>query len=447
MLKSKNRLRDLRLWKIFSLKRLDPKTRMRPPNCQNLLTCKNNLFSGGQEEYPDIGTSDFIVQPLRESGGINKKVIRGLIFFLIVVPFLSATAVPQLHAFQNRVDTPGTQADPTEPRKQTNPTSHKEPRQSAQAKEPKDYTSEGYSHLLSGKIDEAMAELNQALAHDPKDGFAHLLLGYCYLRKENTNAAEKELHLALTLGEKDPRVYSFLGQLYEAQGEYEKAAQSFAMVIKLAPKEPEAYLRLARILSLHTTDLTSAKNLAETCLSLKPSDELRVQAYLVLAGIANTKEEREAYVKHVLEIDPSNAMAKTLLRFGEMGEEYHANVKISDEARQHFDKAENYFSKNQFQEAIVEYKAAIAIEPKFAKAYLYLGDCFYRIGQYEEASVHFKRATEIDPSNPQAWAFLGDAYYKLENLKQACSCLKEAVRLDPNYYNAAQKFRQICQGP
>jgi len=160
-------------------------------------------------------------------------------------------------------------------------------------------------------------------------------------------------------------------------------------------------------------------------------------------GFTEDKEERKELSERILEIDPNNSNAKTLLRFYAMGEEYKRNITISSKAEYHFGKAERHFGKYKFEEAIEEYKKVIAIEPKFAKGYLYLGDCYFRMKQYKNAITYFKKAIEIDPMNPQARAFLGDAYYHLNNYSAAYDAYKTAVNLDPEYYNAVNKLKDI----
>jgi Flp pilus assembly protein TadD len=70
----------------------------------------------------------------------------------------------------------------------------------------------------------------------------------------------------------------------------------------------------------------------------------------------------------------------------------------SQEAKKerHWGRAEKYFSKNQYKEAIIEYRNVLQISPNDAKARYKLGLSHFRIGQLREARAEFERSVEID---------------------------------------------------
>ena len=300
---------------------------------------------------------------------------------------------------------------------------------------------EAYAKFRDGNVDEAIEKLQQAIVDAPEDGLAHLMLAFCYTSLENEKDARIEFDKALDYGKKDPRVHSFIGDYYEATGEYEKAIDSFSLTIQLSPKDPETYLDLASLYVEHTGQLREARSALEKCLKLNPPKETLIKAYMMLAAASETDYEQEKYYKKVLKIDPDNAEAKTLLRFLKM--DYKDNIAIIAEAEEHFIKAENLFEAYKFEQAIEEYMKVIEKEPTFAKAYLYLGDCHWRLQRPENAFPYFQRAVELDPENPQAWAFLGDAYIRFEDYKSGYKCYKNAVDLDPKYYKAVEKLKEV----
>ena len=140
-----------------------------------------------------------------------------------------------------------------------------------------------------------------------------------------------------------------------------------------------------------------------------------------------------------------DSMAKTWLTFLEKADVYEEKVKISSEAQHHYDEAERLYKKEKFEDAIAEYKKVLELEPEFAQAYLYLGDCYYRMAQYENALPYLKKAIKVDPKNPQAWAFLGDAYCCLQDAESAYKSFKKAVDIDPEYSNAVEKLKEITR--
>jgi len=215
------------------------------------------------------------------------------------------------------------------------------------------------------------------------------------------------------------------------------------MTLKLSPQDIQAYMNLANIYVYHIGEYGKAKKILKQCLRLKPQKKIKIKIYMMLAASSEEASTRIKYYKRVLAIDPGNPGAKTGIGFAEMGQEYENNIAISYEAEKHFVKAETLFNETNFEEAIKAYNKVIELEPNFAKAYLYLGDCYFRLKQYENALPYFKKATRIDPQNPQAWAFRGDACLYLGDLKSGRSCYRKAVDLDPEYHNAVAKLEWI----
>jgi tetratricopeptide (TPR) repeat protein len=300
-----------------------------------------------------------------------------------------------------------------------------------------------YSYYKTGNIEKAIEELKQAINENPQDGFAHLCLARCYLKQGNEKEAMARFSDAFKFGEKDPRIHRYLGELAEGFGDWERAIDSYSMVIHLSPDDPIAYLDLARVYVKGTGEFSKAKKVLRFVLNQNPPKDIMIKAYLLLAGASKETSEQEEYYKKVLEIDPGNPLAKTMLEFIKKGEEYKKNIAISSEAQKHYAKAEKLYGERKFEKAIEQYKKAIDLEPRFAKAYLYLGDCYWVMGRYDKAFPYFKKATEIDPKNPQAWAFLGDLYYKFGRHESAYECYKIAVDLDAEYHNAVAKLKIV----
>ncbi len=87
-----------------------------------------------------------------------------------------------------------------------------------------------------------------------------------------------------------------------------------------------------------------------------------------------------------------------------------------------------------YDEAIAELEAAIALNPSFAQAYFALGFTLIWCGRAEEAVVLFERAAELSPRDPHLWTFhhmRAMAHLVLDQLEDAEEFGRRAVRL-PN---------------
>lgn len=67
----------------------------------------------------------------------------------------------------------------------------------------------------------------------------------------------------------------------------------------------------------------------------------------------------------------------------------------------HLRRANEYFEKNQFNQAISELRELLKLEPKNAEAHCLLGLSYLKSKMLTMAKVHIKTASELDPSNPR----------------------------------------------
>lgn len=127
----------------------------------------------------------------------------------------------------------------------------------------------------------------------------------------------------------------------------------------------------------------------------------------------------------------------------------------------HLERGLTFFSKNQFDEALREYKEAIRLAPKMSAAYNDAGSAFFALGRYQEAVESFRQSINLDPQFAQAYfnlglmylkqgreaeatqvfqsaanAYLvsGEEHLKASRLKEAEEAFLGVVRIDPHFY-------------
>jgi tetratricopeptide (TPR) repeat protein len=89
------------------------------------------------------------------------------------------------------------------------------------------------------------------------------------------------------------------------------------------------------------------------------------------------------------------------------------------------------YDKGEREEAIQEYRTAIALDPKFAQAHNNLGLAMYDKGEREEAIQEYRTAIRLDPKDAKAHVNLGNALYVKGDLEEAIQEFRTAIRLDP----------------
>jgi len=83
------------------------------------------------------------------------------------------------------------------------------------------------------------------------------------------------------------------------------------------------------------------------------------------------------------------------------------------------------------EEAIEEYRIALAMEPDYADAHFNLGVAFVRLGRYEEAERAFRDAIRLSPGDAAAHVNLANVLSRRSDWDGAAAAYREAVRSAP----------------
>ncbi len=82
-------------------------------------------------------------------------------------------------------------------------------------------------------------------------------------------------------------------------------------------------------------------------------------------------------------------------------------------AQQHLQRASRFFMKEDFDRALIECRAALALEPKLAEAHNLHGEVLDDMGRLEEAIGAYRKAVWIDPTFTDALTNLAEAESEL----------------------------------
>ncbi len=131
-------------------------------------------------------------------------------------------------------------------------------------------------------------------------------------------------------------------------------------------------------------------------------------------------------------LDPENlsiyAVAKNYL-----ASQYVPSLPRDADAIKIYLNAEKAFAEARLREAAELYRKVTAAEPGFGKAYLHMGDCFFRNSQYREAMECYRMATAKTPLDAAAYRFGADTLLKMGQFAEARNWLKNSLLADPEY--------------
>ncbi len=119
-------------------------------------------------------------------------------------------------------------------------------------------------------------------------------------------------------------------------------------------------------------------------------------------------------------------------------------VKFPDAKLPYQNRGAAYLELGDFDNAALDFKRAIYLDPVHAVLYDNLGKAYAGKGDFDNAILDFKRAIYLDPGQSDTYYNLGNAYAGKGDFESAFSCYDRALSIDPGngnaYYNRAVTY-------
>lgn len=291
------------------------------------------------------------------------------------------------------------------------------------------------TYFGTGKIDEAIEELNRALALQPLRDDAYNWLGRCYEEKRDRDRALAAYQKAISIRPTADH-YLQLGACYLIFSEYEDAIEQFRKVISLQPDNYAGYNNLGSIYYL-LGQYPQAVTILQKAVKIRSSADAYSNMGSALFALAKYNEAVEAF-QTAVSLEPRNDV-------------YHRNL------------GDAYLRLSQKDEAASEYRTACDLLRKeldvnsnnaFARARLAV--CLAKAGSASEArsemeSALSNRASESTMSYLAAvvLAISGDPSNAIKSLKSALALgySPHEVRNDPDFESlrGMPEFEQVLK--
>jgi tetratricopeptide (TPR) repeat protein len=268
--------------------------------------------------------------------------------------------------------------------------------------------------FFQGAYTDAIPQLRAALKMQPSLAKIQALLGMAEKRSGDLHAATGDLEKAFPkLKEQKIRIDAGMEliDIYSKTGEMDKAAATVSVLRELDPANVETLYTAYRLYS----DL---------------ADEARLSLIVVAPNSARTHQ----------------MMAHELARQGNTAEaiaNYREALKLEPNLPGlHFELAEmlnTSSTPDAPQQAELEYRAALTVDPFDEKSECRLGDLAAAKGDTAGSLEHYQRALKLQPADPEANIGLAKALMAMNQPEKALPLLENAVKLDPT--SAVAHFR------
>ncbi len=221
------------------------------------------------------------------------------------------------------------------------------------------------------------------------------------------------------------------GSLLQSIEKYEQAIFSDAT-------NPSVYLELARV-QMFAGQYEEALESAENALLISPNN---AQAKALRAwSLLNTGDtlEAEAEVEEALALDINNALAHAVkaellletFDFERAGEESRLALELERSIETHRARGIVLYNTGNYQEAIQEFLAGLAINNNIPELHLLIGLNHFALGDYDQAVVEYNKANALNPSDALPDYLISRTYLIVGQYAKAIQFAEEAVQDDP----------------
>ena len=275
-----------------------------------------------------------------------------------------------------------------------------------------------------GRLDEAVAKVERALAEDPEIVEAYLLLGNFRKKAGRSGQAVEAYRQALLRDPEHPGALFSLAVAYKDMDRLDDARLGFERARELDPRNGKVLWQLAD-LWMRRGEPAKAEDVIQDALSRKV-DEHRFLLKLGESRIeARRYDEAEAALRQALERKPGLATARFNLGlvYEETGRPddaiaaYAAEVEDNPKAyRACFNLAKLLQEKGRGEEALARFRQAVEIEPGFGTGQLYLAKALLDTGDLAGAEQWARKGLTSGPDPkmaPLGHYVLADVYSRL----------------------------------
>ncbi|MDR4497770.1 MAG: tetratricopeptide repeat protein [Candidatus Scalindua sp.] len=279
------------------------------------------------------------------------------------------------------------------------------------------YFEKGLEYYNNERWDEAIAEINKAMALNPEYKDSFYKFGLAHYKGGFYDKAITAYSLSLKLNPNDFRVYCDRGLAYGKNGQYDKAIADYDQAIKLDPKHAKVYVGRGVAFKNKGED---EKAIADYTQAIKLNSTYALAYYN--RGLVHQKKGR--YEKAIADFDQA----------------LKSNPKYTNA---YYSRGLAYHYTGQYEKAVADYTESIRLNPKDADAYFGRGYAQYYKGQYDKAIADYDQALKLDPKYTDVYYNRGLAHHKKGLYEKAVADYDQTIKLNPNF-TAAKQNRDLA---
>ena len=260
------------------------------------------------------------------------------------------------------------------------------------------------------------------LHRSPHSALAHFSWGEAYFERGRLDDAVAEFQQALVLNPKNSNACVCIGLIDLRTGQRDDAIIQFQRALEINPQNEDALCSLGTVLC-ELQRFAEGEPHLRAALALRPDD---VSAHTNLAMALAGQGEMEPALTELqtaLQIDPNSVQA-------------------------HYELGNVLNRSGQPDQALEQFQLVLQIAPDHFEARTNLGVILMHQGHFDQAIDQFQQALKLHPDSADCHDNLGVALAQKGNVPEAITQFQEALRLNPNFDAARNNLAraQAAQG-
>ncbi|MEJ7694431.1 tetratricopeptide repeat protein [Daejeonella sp.] len=268
------------------------------------------------------------------------------------------------------------------------------------------------------------------------------------LQQGKPEKVEQELEKQIKDKPDDVRNYLYLSEVYTKSGNREKAIEVLNKAKAVDPANAMIRLALAdnykALKQFDNTFIELKVAFADPILSVDEKVRIVLSFFPMFADF-----KAKAYANELASImtktHPDEAKAFAVYgdvlfqekKYNEARDSYKKALKLNDQIYQIWEQLLRIeVSQGDFQQAITDGEAGLAVFPNQAELYLYTGIAYTQTKKHDKAVSYLKNAADLETEDQeirtQIFSTLGDSYNALKNFKESDRSYEKALEIHPD---------------
>jgi len=326
------------------------------------------------------------------------------------------------------------------------------------------YRDSAWGHRFLGDLlyerarwQDAVQEYQKALAGGPRQPGVHAAMGQAYLHAQNFEQARTEFQNELSLDPNSELAWLGLANIELARNQPAGALEDLEKVQQVSPE----FLALQRDFPWKSLDdaIPSWQQQLSHAVSREEEDQEPCKTHRFSRCIASLEARKRLIDPEWLELGkarlalgrygaaadafarvpgaaPENAEASYWLErtYQALGAETYAQLEESfpDSWRTHQLRAESHALRDDENDALQEFKAALALRPNEPELHEAVGELYLEHHDFDEARRELEQTLSADSSRTHALYLLGRVYVETKDNEKALPYLEQALHIQPD---------------